>query len=174
MQTQTNIKKTAKSAAVTVIFIVAYFIHLPLSAFTYQFSHGNIFHLIANVIPLFYLLKSANDNKTFFHFIIAGYIISVIAYCLPLTAYRFNIVGASGILYAIYGIYLALRYRSFRNKEFYTSVNISTLVFSLSFGFFIPNVSGLIHLYSWITGITYGIILVEINKIKRNIEMFHN
>ena len=172
MQTQTNIKKTAKSAAVTVIFIVSYFIHLPLSAFTYQFSHGNIFHLSANVIPLFYLLKSANDNKTFFHFLIAGYTISVIAYCL--IDKNNTIVGASGILYAIYGIYLALRYRSFSNKEFYTNTNIFTLIFSLSFGFFIPNVSGLIHLYSWITGITYGIILVEINKIKRNIEMFHN
>ena len=141
--------------------IVAYFLPIGSNAFTYPLVHGNIFHLAANMIVLYFFLRSAIDLKTWLVFIVSGYIASVGAYLL----YNNHLtVGASGFVYGIMGVYIAFAYRSLWNSKFYGSLFFISVVIALAIGFIIPGLAGLLHLYAIIIGYMSGIIAIRINR----------
>lgn len=172
MQIQTVSKKTAYLCAGIVIASVILLItgrNTAGNVFLYQFSHGNVFHLVANIIPFYLFLKSALDRKTWIVFVFAGYLISVfVAGILP----SGNVIGLSGWVFAMYGMYLSFKFKRITNKRIYTAGNIIPVVVSLAIGFVIPNVSGGIHLVSWVVGLISGYLVILINSglmVKKNL-----
>lgn len=150
-----------KSKILVGSLIVAYFLPIGSNAFTYPLVHANIFHLVANMIVLYLFLRFAVDIKTWAGFIVCGYMASVGAYLLynnPL------VVGASGFVYGIMGMYIAFAYRSLWNSKFYGSLFFISVVIALAVGFIIPGLAGLLHLYAIIIGYMSGIIAIRINR----------
>ena len=145
--------------------VITYFLPISSNAFTYPLIHGNIFHLAANVITLFVFIRATADVKTFINFIIGGYVASVLAYVLcgnPL------IVGASGFVFGIIGIYAVFAYRNMYFRLFTSSFLWIVLAY-ITVGFIIPGLAGLLHLYAFAIGVVYGVIALRLNRFIRGL-----
>ena len=149
-----------------VIPVMAYFLPIGSNAFTYPLVHGNIFHLAVNTITLFMFIRATADTKTFVNFIVGGYLASVLAYILcgnPL------IVGASGFVFGIIGIYAVFAYRNMYFRLFTSSFMWIVLAY-ITVGFIIPGLAGLLHLYAFAIGVVYGVIALRINRFIRRLQ----
>lgn len=163
-------KKTWSALAVCSLFVVAYFLPVQANIFTYPLVHANIFHLAANIWALYAFMKYADDKETFVCFLIGGYIASLVSYWLYDGDYR--VVGASGLIFGIIGIYLMLRYRGLKNIEMYKSrlfINVSII---MAIGLIIPALAGLLHLYALAVGMLIGYLLVSIDRFLNNLKQY--
>ena len=164
-------KKTLSCLAVCLPFVVAYFIPVQPNVFTYLLVHANIFHLVANMWALYAFMKHADDKETFVSFLVGGYIASMVSYWLYDGDYRV-VVGASGFIFGIIGIYLMLRYRGLKNIEMYKSrlfINVSIL---MAIGLIIPALAGLLHLYALAVGMSIGYLLISIDRFMKNLQRY--
>ena len=149
-----------------VIPVIAYFLPIGSNAFTYPLIHGNIFHLAVNTITLFMFIRATADIKTFVNFIVGGYLASVLAYILcgnPL------IVGASGFVFGIIGIYTVFSYRGMYFRLL-TSSFIWIVLAYIVVGFIIPGLAGWLHLYAFGIGIVYGSVALRVNRFIRKLQ----
>jgi membrane associated rhomboid family serine protease len=82
---------------------------VPLWLFTYQFVHGDIFHLIGNMIFLFVFGNAVNAKLGHWQFLVAYVLLGVLAGLafLPLSGGR-PIVGASGAIMGVVGLFVVL------------------------------------------------------------------
>jgi membrane associated rhomboid family serine protease len=82
---------------------------VPLWLFTYQFVHGDLFHLIGNMIFLFVFGNAVNAKLGHWQFLVAYVLLGVLAGLafLPLSGGR-PIVGASGSIMGIVGLFVVL------------------------------------------------------------------
>ena len=149
-----------------VIPVIAYFMPIDSNAFTYPLVHGNIFHLAVNTITLFMFIRATGDTKTFVNFIVGGYLASVLAYILcgnPL------IVGASGFVFGIIGIYTVFAYRNMYFRLFTSSFLWIVLAY-ITVGFIIQGLAGWLHLYAFGIGIVYGNVALRVNRFIRKLQ----
>ena len=163
-------KKTLSCLAVCLPFVVAYFLPVQPNVFTYLLVHANIFHLVANMWALYAFMKYADDMETFVCFLIGGYIASLVSYWLYDGDYR--VVGASGLIFGIIGIYLMLRYRGLLNMEMYKSRLFINIAILLAVGLIIPSLAGLLHVYALIVGISIGYLLLSIERFMKNLQQY--
>lgn len=120
--------------------------------FTYVFQHAGFAHLIMNSVS-FYFLWNALD------FYYSKYVIIAIAYLSAVimsffTAYSLPVVGASGMIYAMLGMFsfLIIKGRlSFENYSGQLIYWLSLAVF-LGISFIRPNQAGLLHLLCLLSG----------------------
>jgi membrane associated rhomboid family serine protease len=77
--------------------------------FTYQFVHGDIFHLLGNMIFLFVFGNAVNAKLGHWQFLVSYVLLGVLAGLafLPLSGGR-PIVGASGAIMGVVGLFLVL------------------------------------------------------------------
>ena len=150
--------------------VVTYFLPISSNALTYPLVHGNIFHLVANVIVLYLFLRSALDMKTWVNYLIGGYIASVLAYLLYDNS---MVVGASGFVYGIIGVYTAFAYRGLFVWKLYLSLFALSMILSLAVGFIVPGLAGLLHVYALVVGVVYGLIAIRINRFANNFMAKH-
>jgi membrane associated rhomboid family serine protease len=82
---------------------------VPLWLFTYQFVHGDIFHLLGNMVFLFVFGNAVNAKLGHWQFLVAYVLLGVLAGLafLPLSGGR-PIVGASGAIMGIVGLFVVL------------------------------------------------------------------
>lgn len=139
-------------------------------AFVYSFQHSNIFHLIGNMLVLIPLVHVMRDR---FHFdywrvMLAPYLCSVFA---GLIYSGEPVVGSSGIVYALIGIYYASAVGGYhmkvqRKKSFTIWFVVSLL--SMVVPSFFGGVSLFIHLASWVAGSVYAFVNAAFyNVLKR-------
>lgn len=169
MQIQT--KKTLSALAVCLPFVVAYFMPIQPNAFTYTFVHANIFHLVANMWALFMFTKYAGNKETLVCFVIGGYIASMVSYSLYGGDYH-SVVGASGFVFGIVGMYLIFRYRGLNNPDMYKSGLFISIVVFLAVGLFIPSIAGLLHIYALVDGMLIGYMLILAQRFLRNLQQY--
>ena len=167
MQVQT--KKTLICLLACLPFAVGYFLPIQPDKFTYMFVHANIFHLMANVVALFLFLKSAGNKSTFITFLIGGLCTSVVSYMIYGDSL---VVGASGFVFGVVGIYMVFRYRGIFNKELYKSFNFASVVFAVIVGMFIPSLAGLLHLYAFVFGLFIGQLAISVVRFIRNLQQY--
>lgn len=112
--------------------------------FSYLFFHANIFHCTLNAWVLIQLVRTYRtplwELATAF----------LIAFSLPAFCLNGQIVGASGAIFALAGI---TTYRVLR-KRFYLACMLSAVLF----GFLIPGVAGLVHLYCFTVGLLVALL----------------
>ena len=168
MQIQT--KKTLRALMVCLPIVICYFLPVQPNMFTYPLVHANVFHMVANMWALYAFMKYADDMETFVCFIIGGYIASIIAYILYCG--DDTVVGASGFIFGIIGIYLMLRYRGLLNKKMYKSPLFINIAILLAVGLIIPSLAGLLHVYALLAGMSIGYLLLSIERFMKNLQQY--
>ena len=167
MQVQT--KKTLISLLACLPFTVGYFLPIQPDAFSYMFVHANIFHLVSNMVAVWFFMIAPQNMKTLLLFIIGGVVASTLSYIIynnPL------VVGASGFVFGVMGIYMALRYRGAFKKELFISFNFASIVFAIIIGMFIPSLAGLLHLYAFVFGLLIGQLAISVDRFIRNLQQY--
>ncbi|KGN87990.1 rhomboid family intramembrane serine protease [Porphyromonas gulae] len=139
-------------------------------AFIYGFQHSNVFHLIGNMLVLVPLVRMMRGR---FHFdywriLLAPYLCSVFA---GLAYTGEPVVGSSGMIYALIGIYYASAVGGYhmkvqRKKKF--AIWFVVALLSMVVPSFFGGVSLFIHLASWVAGSVYAFVNAAFyNVIKR-------
>ncbi len=120
--------------------------------FTYVFQHGSFMHLLLNSISFFTLL--AVLERFIRPQIVVAVAVAVAVAASFLVSYPIVVVGASGAIYAIMGMYLCLivnRRVAFAKKSFLWSFLLALVAF-LVIGFVKTNTAGLLHLVCLVAG----------------------
>lgn len=110
-------------------------------ALTYHFFHANPFHLAANLLSVWLIFRRGVKYR--WQAIALAYILAVISWHFTSD----SIVGISNMVFA----YLGLRTPSFRDGWWRQSTVITFLVVTLAMAF-LPNVSGITHITSFVLG----------------------
>lgn len=119
------------------------------SHFMYTFQHVNIWHLLCNLLVLWSIRNKMN--------VIAAYGIAIIASYFPMYV-TCPTSGMSGLLFAMFGI----MWGNNGNIRAALRAGMPSVVLTV----FLPHVNGLLHLYCYIIGITYGILEKKIIQAK--------
>ncbi len=128
---------------------------------TFNFQHANLFHLIVNSFTIFFLFYSLErliqPIVIFCIMILSSFVASF--FCI----YSLPVVGASGMVYAGFGIllYLLLKHKLiFKNKSLgiFFILNISC---ALIISFFSYRSAAMLHLLSLIFGFLFTFILFD-------------
>lgn len=121
---------------------------------TYMFQHGSIWHLLINSFSFFLMFRLLQ------RYIKSGHITVMIltaAFSMSfLCTYTRVVVGASGMVYAMLGMYfylVSIRFIRFKNKMSLVLSVISVLTF-LTISFFKHNSAGMLHLSCLLSGFT--------------------
>lgn len=121
---------------------------------TYMFQHGTLVHLCINCFSFLAFFKVL--ERFYAPYKIAVVIVMVAFGSSFLCLYAKPVVGASGMIYAMLGMFISLvRYRviCLRNRAALYVLFLSTATF-ISIGFFKHNSAGLLHLLCLISGYT--------------------
>lgn len=110
----------------------------------YHFFHGNLFHLLANGLSLYVILPRTKKWQ-----IVAAYIIACIV-ALPISQ---PMLGFSNVIYALIGV----KTPSFDSYWWRHSGTIIFFAVTLLM-LFLPNVSGISHILSFIVGVAVSVI----------------
>ena len=119
------------------------------SRLVFHFFHGNVLHLMLNVVALLTLSFKCEPKGSEW---IASFIIASL-YPLPGSS---PIVGFSAIVYAMLGI-----------RTLYAVKILLINLSAIGFGLLLPNIAVGIHLWSYAIGLVYGLFTVPISKIRR-------
>lgn len=119
--------------------------------FLHHFFHGNVFHLLVNCLSLYLIVPRAKN----WH-LVAGYIIG----SLSLLTATNPVVGFSNIVYAVIGV----RSPSFDSYWWrHPGTRIFLIVTALMI--FLPNVSAVTHIVSFVGGVLVSISFRWFNRI---------
>ncbi len=159
---------------VVIAFVIVYFLfgldmgYTAHSAwwthFSYSFQHGSLMHLFINsvgFIAIYGLLER------FIHpvkFLTAAYFIAVVSSFV--CTYPTTVVGASGVIYAMIGMYLALllfKRVHYRYKSDLLIFILSVAVFFV-IGFLKQNMAGMLHFVCLIMGVVFGSVCLKFFK----------
>lgn len=121
-----------------------------MQMFLHHFFHGNIFHLLANLLSLYFIVPRAKS----WH-LIAGYFIG----SLSLLAVTNPVVGISNLIYAVIG----LRSPSF-DSWWWRHPGTKTFLMVTVLMIFIPNISATTHIVSFMVGV---LVSVSVRWFKR-------
>jgi membrane associated rhomboid family serine protease len=139
-------------------------------AFVYGFQHSNIFHLIGNMLVFVPLVHVMRERFLFdyWRILLVPYLCSVFA---GLAYTGEPVVGSSGMIYALIGIYYASAVGGYhmkvRRKKKFTIWFVVALL-SMVVPSFFGGVSLFIHLASWVAGSVYAFVNAAFyNVLKR-------
>lgn len=120
--------------------------------FTYNFQHGSIMHLVINSIVFFLFFRTLQNYFTSWQIAIASLASAFIMsfFCI----YDLPVVGASGMIYAMIGMYffLLVTSRMTYRDPLHLYVFLLSISAMLVAGFLKENSAGLLHLLCLIAG----------------------
>lgn len=163
------------------LFIIAYIIvyiffgkDLGYDAFspcwkhiTYNFQHANLMHLFLNSVSFYYLFRAL--ERFIRPWIIASAALTSAVAASFLCIYPVPVVGSSGMVYAMIGMYFALvtakRIRYREKTPLY--VFLAGVAIFLTLSFIKPNSAGMLHLASLITSFTVSFIIIKMFPVNR-------
>ena len=130
-------------------------IELPVSFLLSGFSHANIPHILMNMYFLFIINKVFSHIFTFkesVKFFFTSFILSTLIVYLFLLGFNldFNVIGASGWLFAYIGYFLFLLERNKIIKNIVINIVIHIVIISLG-----VNIAWYAHLAGFFVGILY-------------------
>lgn len=117
----------------------------------HHFFHGNLFHLLANLLSLYFILPYLKRWQMGVGYGIAS--LSILASVTP-------VIGFSNLIYAFIG----LRSPSFKSKWWRHSGTIAFMVITLAM-VFIPNVSAVTHIICFSAGVMVSAIVRHLKQI---------
>jgi membrane associated rhomboid family serine protease len=130
--------------------------------FTSTFLHGGLLHLIMNMYAFFFVgifLEPILGSKRFaFFYILTGIFASITSICWNDATVS---VGASGAIFGMYGIFLALLLTKIFPKDFKNAFLLSTAIF-VGYNLIIGLSGGIdnaAHIGGLITGLIIGLII---------------
>lgn len=118
----------------------------------HHFFHGNLFHLLANLLSLFFILPYLKRWQMGMGYVIAS--LSILATATP-------VIGFSNLIYAFIG----LRSPSFKSKWWRHSGTIAFMVVTLAM-VFIPNISAVTHIICFSAGVAVSAIVRQLKQIR--------
>ena len=118
----------------------------------HHFFHGNLFHLLANLFSLYFVLPYLKRWQMGAGYAIAS--LSVLATATP-------VIGFSNLIYAFIG----LRSPSFKSKWWRHSGTMVFLVVTLLM-VFIPNISAVTHIVCFSAGVVVSAIVRQLKQIR--------
>ena len=118
----------------------------------HHFFHGNLFHLLANLFSLYFVLPYLKRWQMGAGYVIAS--LSVLATATP-------VIGFSNLIYAFIG----LRSPSFKSKWWRHSGTMVFLVVTLLM-VFIPNISAVTHIVCFSAGVVVSAIVRQLKQIR--------
>lgn len=110
-------------------------------ALTYHLFHANIFHLAANLLSVWLIFRRG---------VRYGWQPIVLAYVIAVVSWFFSAGSVAGVSNMVFA-YLGLRTPSLRDGWWRQSAVITFLVVTLAMAF-LPNVSGITHIVSFVLG----------------------
>lgn len=143
--------------------------------FTSMFLHGDINHLVSNMVVLYYLGEAV---EKYFGSLRYGLLYLVAGICGALLSMLYEVVsgsfsssvGASG---AVFGIIGAVFLLVVVHKGYWKQISIGRLLFMLAYslysGFVASNINNAAHIGGFLSGTLVAFILWFLQKIKRNI-----
>lgn len=123
-------------------------------AFLYHFFHGNLFHLLANVLSLYVMIP---HSKTW-HLASAYAIATLCAFVIPSP-----MIGISNVAYALIGV-RSPSFDSYWWRHPGTLIFFSVTILML----FLPNISGVSHIVSFVVGAVVAIAVRWFKKMCRD------
>ena len=120
----------------------------------HHFFHSNIFHLAANMLPLYVMRKYVKVWQ-----VLVGYIIA----SLSILVTPLSVIGFSNMIYALIG----LRSPSFDSRWWRHSGTIIFLVVTFAM-LFMPRVSAVTHIVSFTAGVAISAIVRQFKKIQND------
>ncbi len=123
---------------------------------TYIFQHANLMHLLVNSVSFFFLFR-ALESMLRPRRITSTALTAAVAAAF-LCVYDKPVVGASGMVYAMVGIYVALVVQYWNGKfrhpktRYQVTVFLIAVTIALVVSFFKENTAGLLHLVSMVLG----------------------
>lgn len=147
------------SFSICLALSVLYFVDLPVNAWTFHFTHVNVFHLCTNMIAL--SVFSPYIKKWFT--IILAYIISSLSWYIDQ-----NAVGFSGIIFFFWGSIIIENFHTINNRKrkiIYAAGILIAFVPSL----FMTSLSTSLHLIPFLSGILYSFIVSRIENYKNDL-----
>ena len=118
----------------------------------HHFFHGNIFHLLANLLSLYFVLPYLKRWQIGVGYVIAS--LSILATATP-------VIGFSNMVYAFIG----LRSPSFKSRWWRHSGTIIFLVVTFAM-VFVPNISAVTHILSFSVGVAVSVIVRQLKQIQ--------
>lgn len=119
--------------------------------FLHHFFHGNIFHLLVNLLSLYYIVPRAKG----WHLIL-GYLIG----SLSLLAATTPVIGFSNVIYGVIGV----RSPSF-DSYWWRHPGTRTFLIVTALMMFLPNVSAVTHIVSFVVGVFVSVSVRWFRKI---------
>lgn len=135
---------------------------------TYSFQHDGFFHLLVNSITFFLLFRVLQKHMISFHILL---IILFVAFSMSFFCiYSRVVVGSSGMIYAMMGIFfflVTIRKIIFKNPLALITSIVSVITF-LVISFFRVNSAGMLHLLCLVSGYIVSIFyyLIFNSKLK--------
>ncbi|MGE8207094.1 rhomboid family intramembrane serine protease [Heyndrickxia sp. NPDC080065] len=135
--------------------------------FTPIFLHSSFSHLLFNSLSLIifgpFLERSLGKWIFCWSYLVSGFIANIATFMLlPLTYMH---VGASGAIFGLFGIYLAMvLYNKRRMKRVNQQIIIPIIVIALVMTFFETNINVTAHIFGLITGLLLGLWYFSIRK----------
>lgn len=117
----------------------------------HHFFHGNLFHLLANLLSLYFILPYLKRWQVGVGYAIAS--LSILATAVP-------VIGFSNLIYAFIG----LRSPSFKSYWWRHSGTIVFLVVTLAM-VFIPNISAVTHIICFSAGVMISAVVRQLKQI---------
>lgn len=151
--------------SLTIIFIVFYGGHASLfgyhsesdliSHFIYPFFHANIFHLLGNLLGIYFIARHIKS-------IIVSYFIAVIASFIAYSS--MPTIGFSGVLYAFIGLSGLLF-----NKNV-SKVTIAIMLIYVLIGLLLPTINGFLHITCLVLGCLFFLIKKKLYGYIRDLQ----
>lgn len=146
--------------------------------FSYMFMHGNLFHLVCNMLSLYIagktLERSTGAMKTLCIYLIAGVYGAVLSAFVHIGDPVVT-VGASG---AIYGLMGALLVEAAFTAKYGNTGNVRKcfyiILLSIISGFFAPNVDNACHIGGFLGGVLFQAIFYLADNIEWNMRTIQN
>ena len=145
-----------------ILFIAFFFVSLSGNMFTFHFMHANVFHLLANMLAVYAVVRSAER-------LLVGYVVSSLVYLLS----SVPVVGFSAILFFIWGSHYIEQYHITSNKRNL----VLNLVIVMAVSAVIPNISFVMHFFPFVLGVGYTFAkdrIIEYKTDIKDVEEFGN
>ncbi|MDD4713175.1 MAG: hypothetical protein PHP34_07590 [Bacteroidales bacterium] len=153
-----NAEKTdLLSVSICIILSVLYFVDLNVNMWTFHFSHGNVYHLCANMIAISSIFKGTNLKL-----LPLAYVITSIVWFFAGN----GAIGFSAIIFFMWGTRFLNDMIILRDKDKTRNIYLLGIAITFIVSAILPNVSFSLHFIPFIIGVITGSAMYLFNQYK--------